>query len=103
VDFLFETFQPGAEFTGKGPELTIHDLGIAVVNKDEVPEHVKSETGFPPIPPAGINLSSAQESLEKYYIEEALKMAGGNESKAARLLNINHHTFRYRRKKLHIE
>ncbi|MBW2004348.1 MAG: sigma-54-dependent Fis family transcriptional regulator [Deltaproteobacteria bacterium] len=89
--------------TGTGPELTIHDLGIAVVNKNEVPEHAKSETGFPPIPPAGINLSSAQESLEKYYIEEALKMAGGNESKAARLLNINHHTFRYRRKKLQIE
>jgi len=89
--------------TGKGPELTIHDLGIAVVNKDEIPEHIKSETGFPPIPPTGIDLSSAQESLEKHYIEEALKIAGGNESKAARLLNINHHTFRYRRKKFHIE
>ena len=89
--------------TGKGPELTIHDLGIAVVNKDEIPEHIKNETGFPPIPPTGIDLSSAQESLEKHYIEEALKIAGGNESKAARLLNINHHTFRYRRKKFHIE
>jgi len=89
--------------TGKGPELTIHDLGIAVVHKDEVPEHVKSETGFPPIPPTGIDLYSIQESLEKHYIEEVLKMAGGNESKAARLLNINHHTFRYRRKKLQIE
>ena len=32
----------------------------------------------------------------------ALTMAGGNESKAAGLLDINHHTFRYR-KKLHIE
>jgi len=41
--------------------------------------------------------------LEKHYIEEALKIAGDNESKAARLLNINHHTFRYRRKKLQIE
>ena len=89
--------------TGKGPELTIHDLGIAVVHKDEIPEHIKSETGFPPIPPTGIDLSSTQESLEKHYIEEALKIAGGNESKAARLLNINHHTFRYRRKKFHIE
>jgi two-component system response regulator AtoC len=89
--------------TGKGPELTIHDLGIAAINKGEVPEHVKSETGFSPIPPTGIDLYSVQESLEKYYIEEALKMAGGNESKAARLLNINHHTFRYRRKKFHIE
>jgi len=40
--------------------------------------------------------------LERHYIEEALKMAGGNESKAAKLLNINHHTFRYRKKKLQI-
>jgi DNA-binding protein Fis len=34
------------------------------------------------------------------YIEGALKIANGNESKAAKLLKINHHTFRYRRKKL---
>jgi DNA-binding NtrC family response regulator len=88
---------------GRGPELTIHDLGIAMVHKDEVPEHVKSEIGYSPIPPTGITLYSVQESLEKYYIEEALKMAEGNESEAARLLNMNHHTFRYRRKKLHIE
>jgi transcriptional regulator with PAS, ATPase and Fis domain len=38
--------------------------------------------------------------LEKHYIEEALKVSRGNESKAAKLLNINHHTFRYRKKKL---
>ena len=88
---------------GRGPELTIHDLGIAMVHKDEVTEHVKSEIGYSPIPPTGITLYSVQESLEKYYIEEALKMAEGNESEAARLLNMNHHTFRYRRKKLHIE
>ena len=88
---------------GRGPELTIHDLGIAMVHKDEVTEHVKSEIGYSPIPPTGITLYSVQESLEKYYIKEALKMAKGNESEAARLLNINHHTFRYRRKKLHIE
>jgi DNA-binding protein Fis len=28
-------------------------------------------------------------------------MAKGNESKAAKLLNINHHTYRYRRRKLY--
>jgi len=50
-----------------------------------------------------LNLTSTQESLEKYYIEEAFRMAEGNESKAARLLNMNHHTFRYRRKKLQNE
>ncbi|MCJ7783568.1 MAG: hypothetical protein MUP41_06515 [Desulfobacterales bacterium] len=30
-------------------------------------------------------------------------MAKGNESKAAKLLNLNHHTFRYRKKKLQAE
>jgi DNA-binding protein Fis len=41
--------------------------------------------------------------MEKYYMEEAMKIAQNNESKAARLLNMNHHTFRYRRKKLLLE
>jgi len=62
-----------------------------------------SETGFPPIPLTGIELSSVQESMERHFIKEALRMAGRNESKAARLLNLNHHTFRYRRKKLQIK
>jgi len=30
-------------------------------------------------------------------------MADGNESKAAKLLSMNHHTFRYRKKKLLLE
>lgn len=84
---------------GKGPELTPRELGIEDVNKGDT-YNKQSEISFPPIPPTGIDLSSVQESLERYYIEEALRLAGGNESKAAQLLNINHHTFRYRRKKL---
>jgi len=55
---------------------------------------------FPPIPESGVDLASIEKRLEKYYIEEAYRMADGNESKAAKLLNINHHTYRYRRKKL---
>ena len=55
---------------------------------------------LPTLPPEGINLDAHLQSLEKHYIEEALKMAKGNESRAAKLLNINHHTFRYRKKKL---
>lgn len=50
-----------------------------------------------------IDMPSIQKSLEKFYMEEALKMTGGNECKAANLLNINHHTFRYREKKLQIK
>ena len=51
----------------------------------------------------GIDLAAAQELLEKFYIEQALRLAQGNESKAATLLRMNHHTFRYRKKKLLIE
>jgi DNA-binding NtrC family response regulator len=55
---------------------------------------------FPPLQTEGADLDANLRTLEKHYIDEALKMAGGNESKAARLLKMNHHTFRYRRKRL---
>jgi len=87
---------------GKGPELELKDLGIEA-HKDETLIKTKDDLTFPPLHPSGIDFEAVQESLEKYYFKEALKMAGGNESKAAKLLNINHHTFRYRKKKLHIE
>ncbi len=88
---------------GRGPELTAHDLGIEGQNEAGAPKHAKGETTFAPLPETGIDLSTAQESLEKYYLQEALKLTGGNESKAAKLLNINHHTFRYRKRKLQIK
>ena len=59
----------------------------------------RRESLFPAIPPEGVDLPRIEQALERFYIEEALKMSGGNESKAARRLNLNHHTFRYRRKK----
>ncbi|NWG04204.1 MAG: sigma-54-dependent Fis family transcriptional regulator [Syntrophaceae bacterium] len=90
-----------AVLTGKGPDLTVKDLGIEDVSKNGM--SISREDGFSPIPPTGINLPSIQESLEKFYIQEALRIAGGNESKAAMLLNLNHHTFRYRKRKLQIE
>ena len=86
---------------GKGPTLEFGDLGIEAFESETLAKP-GDEKFFPPLQPAGMDLESAKESLEKYYIKEALKMAGGNESRAAKLLNINHHTFRYRRKKLHI-
>jgi transcriptional regulator with PAS, ATPase and Fis domain len=85
---------------GKGPILEVEDLGLAKKIGSETPKKSTDEFIFPPLPTQGIDLVSTQESLEKYYIEEAFRMAEGNESKAARLLNMNHHTFRYRRKKL---
>ncbi|MDY6953092.1 MAG: sigma-54 dependent transcriptional regulator [Thermodesulfobacteriota bacterium] len=90
-----------AVLVGKEPEITLKDLGIEAARKGQTAPRDKTE-GFAPLPPTGIDLTSVQESLERHYIEEALKMARGNESKAAKLLNINHHTFRYRKKKLQI-
>lgn len=85
--------------TGSGQELTVQDLGMDESSK--VAElNPCNQQGFPPLTPAGIDLDQVRNSLEIFYINEALKMAGDNESKAARLLNMNHHTFRYRRKKL---
>jgi len=85
---------------GKEPELTLGDLGLEGVAQEIESEQGVEKFRFPPIPPAGVDLSAIERSLEKFYIEEALKMAEGNESKAAKLLNINHHTYRYRRKRL---
>jgi transcriptional regulator with PAS, ATPase and Fis domain len=87
---------------GKGKELTLQDLEIGGSDKEPVLAQERYEPGFPPILPEGIDFSSVQESFEKFYIQKALKLAGGNETKAAKLLNMNHHTFRYRRKKLQI-
>ncbi len=48
----------------------------------------------------GVDLDALLESTEKKYMEQALSLANGNESKASRLLKMNHHTFRYRWKKI---
>ena len=85
---------------GKGPELEDMDLSIQGVNEAEELGQGKSDTAFPPLPVTGIDLAAVQESLDRHYIQAALKIAAGNESKAAKLLNMNHHTFRYRHKKL---
>jgi DNA-binding NtrC family response regulator len=87
--------------TGKGAELTLQDIGLEALSMGGGREPALETTPFPPIPPEGIDLSSVEEAMDRFYIDEAFKMAKGNESKAAKLLNINHHTYRYRRRKLH--
>ncbi|MBW1779424.1 MAG: sigma-54-dependent Fis family transcriptional regulator [Deltaproteobacteria bacterium] len=89
-----------AVLIGNGPALEDSDLGIAESREGEPPTRVKNEMAFPPLPATGIDLPALGETLDKHYIEAALRMAEGNESKAAKLLNMNHHTFRYHRKKL---
>ena len=90
----------GAVLTGKGPELKLKELGLESQNQHRTLAAVKNKGGLPPLPPEGLDLSERLQSFERHYIEQAFKIAKGNESKAAKLLNMNHHTFRYRRKKL---
>ena len=85
---------------GSGPQLDVADLGLTMMPEATELGKKANQPIFPPLPAEGIDLSAAMKSMEKAYIEEALKLADGNESKAARLLKMNHHTFRYRRKKL---
>jgi transcriptional regulator with PAS, ATPase and Fis domain len=89
-----------AVLIGKGPDLLPVDLGLNSYSQDEHKALVNDKAGFPPLPPEGLDLDLQLQSFERHYIEEALTIAKGNESKAAKLLNINHHTFRYRNKKL---
>jgi transcriptional regulator with AAA-type ATPase domain len=48
------------------------------------------------LPEEGIDLQRLEEKL----IKEALNRAEGNATKAAKLLNISYHAFRYRKKRL---
>ena len=89
-----------AVLTGKGPVLQLNELGLVPQDRHPEPAEAKSENEPQPLTPEGLDLSEQLQSFERHYIEQALKIARGNESKAARLLNMNHHTFRYRKKKL---
>jgi len=89
--------------TGKGSQLSPEDFGIKETSGNRLYDPKDILDDFHPIPPSGIDFPVLEKSFERYYIEEAFRMAHGNESKAAALLNINHHTYRYRRKKLQDE
>ncbi|MFC1505309.1 helix-turn-helix domain-containing protein [Thermodesulfobacteriota bacterium] len=89
--------------TSKLPALMPQDLGLDPLASGSIDSYSRSanrSTPFPPISEKGVDLDEIEKAVERYYIEEAYKMAKGNESKAAQLLNLNHHTYRYRRKKL---
>jgi len=83
-----------AVLTGKEPSIERHALGIP-----ETHTVAPGDIPFPPLTDAGVDITSMENAMETYYISEALRISKGNESKAAKLLNLNHHTFRYRKKK----
>lgn len=95
-----------AVLTCKGSEISPEDLGITFdVNSLENEERI-GQSGdhliFPILDESGVDFESLERSFEAFYIKKALHLSKGNESRAAQLLSLNHHTFRYRKKKLGI-
>jgi transcriptional regulator with PAS, ATPase and Fis domain len=84
---------------GEGPVLSLQDLGL--VEADTPVEHRGFEEGtkLPSLAASGMDFPAFLTTIEKHYFDQALKLAKGNESKAAKLLGISRDTFRYRRKK----
>ena len=85
---------------GKGPELTRENLGLGEENVSVDRPPTADEILHPLLPPEGVDLGMAHESVDRHFFREALHVAGGNETQAAQLLRINYSTFRYRRRKL---
>lgn len=85
---------------GKAPELKTDDLGLETVPANNTIKPDAAVSDHLILPSEGIDLDALLRKTEKRYIDTAFEISQGNESQAARLLKINHHTFRYRRKKL---
>ncbi|HLN90854.1 MAG TPA: sigma-54 dependent transcriptional regulator, partial [Patescibacteria group bacterium] len=87
---------------GRGPELTRRDLDLGEENVSVDRRPAPEEILHPLLPPGGVDLVEAHESLDRHFFGEALRFTEGNETRAAQLLRINYSTFRYRRRKLGI-
>ena len=90
-----------AVLLGSGTLLTLDLLGID--DSGPVPCMQSSQENHPllsPLTPDGVEFESILHDIEKSYFDQALTMAGGNTSKAAKLLNLSRDKFRYRHKRL---
>jgi DNA-binding NtrC family response regulator len=86
--------------TCQGKQITEKDLELPCQVHETASTRTTAAASLPLLTAGGIDLTAVEKSVEKHYIETAYLMAGGNESQAAKLLGLNHHTYRYRRKKL---
>jgi DNA-binding NtrC family response regulator len=80
--------------------LAVADLGLGTGPGTSRPAPVLLDEGQVRLPGEGLHLNKLLADIERKYMAQAVAQCNGNESQAARLLNMNHHTFRYRWKKL---
>ena len=89
-----------AVLLAKGPELKLEDLGLKEIGTREKDGQPGNGHKLPPVSASGIDFTAIIEDIEKAYFDQALKLAKGNESRAALMLNLTRDKFRYRRQKL---
>jgi DNA-binding NtrC family response regulator len=90
-----------AVLLGSGTLLNLDQLGMQANGPARQVCPPPSDHGelLPPLSAGGIDLPSIIQSIEKKYFQQALELAGGNTSKAAKMLNFSRDKFRYRLKK----
>ncbi len=89
-----------AVLLGSGTMLDLSQLGLEATCPEEQPiPSAPNPPELPSLSTSGIDLPAIIQSIEKKYFKQALELAGGNTSKAAKLLNFSRDKFRYRIKK----
>jgi two-component system response regulator AtoC len=89
-----------AVLLGSGTLLNLGQLGLEANGPaQQACPPPSNQTELPPLSARGIDLPGIIESIEKKYFRQALELAGGNTSKAAKLLSFSRDKFRYRMKK----
>ncbi len=85
--------------TADGPELIPKDLGI---DQDLFMDDTENMPllALEPLSPEGVDLNLMRSYMDRFYFSQAMDLANGNETRAAKLLNLKHHTFRYQFKKI---
>ncbi len=85
--------------TANGPELTPKDLGldnpVSGEDSDDAPP-----LDLLPLSPEGVDLNLMRTYMDEFYFSQAMELAKDNETRAAKLLNLKHHSFRYQYKKI---
>jgi transcriptional regulator with PAS, ATPase and Fis domain len=86
-----------AVLLSSGTFLDLNQLGIESTHATapDTPQPHKDD-GIPKLSEAGIDLPNIIRDIEKKYFEQAIALAAGNISKAAKLLNLSRDKFRYR-------
>lgn len=88
--------------TATGPVITPKDLGLDEILWKSDNSADRPHTSLPHLPPLtaqGVDLDAMRTDLDRFYFSQAMALASGNETQAAKLLNMKHHTFRYQYKK----